>query len=55
MLEIENMPRNNNDKMNHGKEDYRNPMEGKRVVFVEDSNDKENADGVRGQDRKSVV
>lgn len=25
-----------------------NPMEGKRVVFVEDSRDKENADGVRG-------
>lgn len=42
------MPRNNNDKKNHGKEDYRNPMEGKRVVFVEDSNDKENADGARG-------
>lgn len=28
--------------------DYRNPMEGKKVVFVEDSNDRENADGVRG-------
>ena len=25
-----------------------NPMEGKQVVFVEDENDKENADGVRG-------
>ena len=25
-----------------------NPMEGKRVVFVQDSTDKENADGVRG-------
>lgn len=28
--------------------DYMNPMEGKRVVFVEDSTDEENADGVRG-------
>jgi len=28
--------------------DYENPMEGKRVVFVEDNNDRENADGVRG-------
>lgn len=26
----------------------RNPMEGKRVVFVEDENERENADGVRG-------
>lgn len=30
------------------KSDYKNPMEGKKVVFVEDSNDKENADGARG-------
>lgn len=28
--------------------EYQNPMEGKRVVFIEDSNDIENADGVRG-------
>ena len=28
--------------------DQRNPMEGKKVIFVEDENDKENADGVRG-------
>lgn len=28
--------------------EYSNPMEGKKVVFVEDSSDKENADGVRG-------
>ena len=28
--------------------EQQNPMEGKRVVFVEDGNDKENADGVRG-------
>ncbi len=42
------MPRNDNDKKNHSKEDYRNPMEGKKVVFVEDSNAKENADGARG-------
>lgn len=28
--------------------DYRNPMAGKKVVFVEDNNDRENADGVRG-------
>lgn len=26
----------------------RNPMEGKKVIFIEDTNDKENADGVRG-------
>lgn len=26
----------------------KNPMEGKKVVFIEDENDKENADGVRG-------
>ena len=30
------------------KSDYINPMEGKKVVFIEDSNDKENADGARG-------
>ncbi len=28
--------------------DQKNPMEGQAVVFVEDENDKENADGVRG-------
>lgn len=28
--------------------EQKNPMEGKRVVFVEDENDKENADGVKG-------
>ena len=26
----------------------KNPMEGKKVIFVEDENDKENADGMRG-------
>lgn len=30
------------------KEDIRNPFEGKKVVFVADENDSENADGVRG-------
>lgn len=40
--------RKNNDNSNGSKSDYRNPMEGKRVIFIEDSNDKENADGVRG-------
>jgi len=30
------------------KPDERNPMEGKMVKFIEDSNDPENADGVRG-------
>lgn len=30
------------------KSTYRNPMEGKHVVFVEDEKDAENADGVRG-------
>lgn len=28
--------------------EQKNPMEGKKVVFIEDENDKENADGVRG-------
>ena len=28
--------------------DQKNPMEGKKVIFVEDENDKENADGLRG-------
>lgn len=28
--------------------EQKNPLEGKKVVFVEDDNDKENADGVRG-------
>lgn len=28
--------------------DQKNPMEGKKVIFVEDENDKENADGMRG-------
>ena len=28
--------------------EQKNPMEGRRVVFVEDENDKENADGIRG-------
>ncbi len=28
--------------------EYQNPMEGKNVVFVEDENDIENADGIRG-------
>lgn len=41
-------------KMKKGNSQYKdnvkqmNPMEGKRVVFVEDENDKENADGIRG-------
>lgn len=42
------MPRNNTADKAHAKNEYCNPMEGKRVVFVEDSNDKENADGARG-------
>ena len=42
------MTHNNREKNGYGKEDYHNPMEGKRVVFIEDSNDKENADGVKG-------
>lgn len=28
--------------------EQKNPMEGKKVVFVEDENDKENADGMKG-------
>lgn len=30
------------------RQDLTNPMQGKKVIFVEDINDKENADGVRG-------
>ena len=30
------------------KEEMKNPMEGKRVIFVEDSAEPENADGARG-------
>lgn len=33
---------------NDRKNEYHNPMEGKRVVFVEDKKDEKNADGVRG-------
>lgn len=32
----------------HDQPDQKNPMEGKQVIFVEDENDPENADGVRG-------
>ena len=28
--------------------EQKNPMEGKKVIFIEDENDKENADGVKG-------
>ena len=42
------MPRDNDRKMKIDKAEYKNPMEGKKVVFVEDSEDRENADGVRG-------
>lgn len=41
-------------KCNKGKSVYKNapeeknPLEGKKVIFVEDENDKQNADGVRG-------
>ena len=28
--------------------EQKNPLEGKKVIFVADENDKENADGVRG-------
>lgn len=31
-----------------GEDDQKNPLEGKKVEFVEDENDPENADGVRG-------
>lgn len=40
--------RKKSDNFNDIKSGYKNPMEGKKVVFVEDSTDKENADGVRG-------
>ena len=28
--------------------EHKNPMEGKKVIFIEDENDKENADGIKG-------
>ena len=28
--------------------EQKNPLEGKKVIFIEDENDQENADGVRG-------
>lgn len=45
--ESKNMSRDNS-RVNYEKDEYQNPMEGKKVIFVEDSNDKENADGVCG-------
>ncbi len=42
------MPHNNINRAKQGKYEYQNPMEGKKVFFVEDDNDKENADGIRG-------
>lgn len=30
------------------KPEEKNPMESKKVVFIEDENDKENADGIKG-------
>lgn len=38
---------NDNEKKT-SKAEYHNPMEGKQVIFVEDENDEENADGIRG-------
>lgn len=38
----------NSNNSNGIRPDYINPMEGKKVVFVKDSTDKENADGVKG-------
>lgn len=35
-------------KTNKKKQEYKNPMEGKRVIFVENPNESANADGVRG-------
>lgn len=40
--------RKKDDNSNGIKFDYINPMEGKKVVFVEDNTDEENADGIRG-------
>ena len=31
-----------------GKQEMKNPMEGKKVIFVEDESEAENADGKRG-------
>ena len=36
------------DSIYYNKPEEKNPMEGKKVVFVENENEKENADGVRG-------
>lgn len=43
------MPHNRKNGRPYGSQsDHRNPMEGRMVVFVENSEDEENADGVRG-------
>ena len=42
------MPHEDGGKKEHNQQDYHNLMEGKKVIFVEDSNDKVNADGVCG-------
>jgi len=42
------MPRENDRKTKIDRGEYQNPMEGKKVAFVENSEDEENADGVRG-------
>lgn len=42
------MPYDNGKGEKSRKSEYQNPMEGKKVVFVEDSNDKKNADGICG-------
>ena len=42
------MSRYNANRVKQDEDEYTNPMEGKKVIFVEDENDKENADGVCG-------
>jgi Sugar transferases involved in lipopolysaccharide synthesis len=42
------MSSDNSNRAQQSRNDFRNPMEGKKVVFIEDENDKRNADGVCG-------
>lgn len=42
------MPHDNENRVKRNRNEYQNLMEGKRVIFVEDDNNKQNADGMCG-------
>lgn len=48
LLRIQYMSHGDKNETINSISEYRNPMEGKKVVFVESDNDKENADGAKG-------